>query len=451
VIRWSDPGWSFPGLLVTDQRVSVPQTWAAVDSSSMTCLIEVDTFLNPIGSGCTAAGGQPNVPIVNPTPSTIPRYVALGDSYSSGEGVPPFFDTPPAPPCHRSQKAYPELILNRQHAPSNVDFHACSGATIRDFYQNQYPTEPPQLDDLNGPAPTLVTLGVSGNDIQFRDIATACTDVTPLIMNIAGSYNKNYQKNCRNVFASRTNSLINGLTTGIFNQHDNQSYSLPVLYRDIREHAPQAKVFVVGYPNPLPTNVNGDCTANIMREDPNNTHGLLFGPYQVAFTIHKDDAAWMSKVVARLNSTIQINALDAGFSFVDNSHTMDGHDICGNQPWVHGVTLYDNSDDPPSPYSFHPNQQGQAALAEQIAKNIAGGSVTQIAPKQIIQQVVDVTKGVLKFFVRTAWPGSDVQLSLISPSGQTYDRLHRSPGLFTNSRAPLRHFLYQIPSLANGL
>src|SRR3954468_17602736 len=63
-------------------------------------------------------------------------YVALGDSYSSGEGnrgyVPPT-DTP-ANKCHRSPHAYGVRLQHDVPTLGRLVFHACSGAVTDDFY-----------------------------------------------------------------------------------------------------------------------------------------------------------------------------------------------------------------------------------------------------------------------------------------------------------------------------
>src|SRR5918997_2476703 len=62
------------------------------------------------------AGAAPAAP-----PSTV-VYDALGDSYASGYGVPPYAD------CGRSQGAYAVQLDGRQHVQLD-DFVACAGAT----------------------------------------------------------------------------------------------------------------------------------------------------------------------------------------------------------------------------------------------------------------------------------------------------------------------------------
>jgi PKD repeat protein/lysophospholipase L1-like esterase len=354
-------------------------------------------------------------------------YVALGDSYSSGEGVPPFLPGTdiPADTCHRSAKAYPELILNRPGVPPVVDFWACSGAAIGDFYNPKYSAEPRQLDHLSAPV-TLVTVGVGGNDIDFRGIGEKCTDA-PVGPGGRWGGNSNYIANCETVLEQPTSQRIDGLTNG-------SPYSLKTLYRDITAKASTARVFVVGYinPLPLPDAVNGDCQADIRREDNSNV-GFW---YNVQFTVHQPEVIWMETVVARLNAAIQLNALDAGFYFVDNSLTLANHDVCGNdkEHWVHGVVLQNGfTNKNISNFSFHPTDKGQAAIADAVASAIAaapaGGFVSTVLPQQTVQQLISVSPGQLQFVVQSAWPGSDVQLSVTSPSGVVYDRTTQASGV----------------------
>ena len=72
------------------------------------------------------------------------KYIALGDSFSSGEGVEEFFE--PLNGCHRSKRAYATLVdlPGTPHAPiyqlslagrAGIEwgFQACSGATAKDL------------------------------------------------------------------------------------------------------------------------------------------------------------------------------------------------------------------------------------------------------------------------------------------------------------------------------
>ena len=161
------------------------------------------------GSQITASygGDSTHAPSSGSTTITVlpPRYVALGDSYSAGQGNPPFLsptdgggDPFLSPPfngvgnyCHRSSAAYPELV-STAYATSLL-FYACSGAVTADVTQcaTQPPTcteppefsypmpfyyeEPLQITDpgVNATA-NLVTMTIGGNDAEFVPVLQAC-------------------------------------------------------------------------------------------------------------------------------------------------------------------------------------------------------------------------------------------------------------------------------------
>ena len=395
----------------------------------------------------------------------VPRYIALGDSYSSGEGVLPFIwpTNSSTNQCHRSYGAYPQLLQNRTGVPPSVEFSACSGAQIRSFYNSVW-GEPPQIDSLTGAPATLVTLGVGGNDIGFDRIVRTCTDVSVPFL---GQQNRDYHANC-GLFLDQPgqlqpNNLINGLTWGTYNAQDNVFYSLGTLYRDVRVRAPLAQVYVVGYPNPLlqPWAVTGDCQADVLNES-GNTVG--FGPYHVQFKIHLADVNWMEKILARLNSTIQLNAADAGFNFVDNSFTLSGHDVCGNSTnhWVRGVVVKNNTY-AASVWSFHPTYQGQAAIANAVSSSVRpvyGVSAGILTPQSVqspanhpltisnttpTEQFITVEPGQLRLTVEVALPGKDVQASLVSPSGLVYDRTTQGPEVIHHLQSHGERFIVKNP------
>lgn len=61
------------------------------------------------------------------------RYVALGDSYSSGTGTGSYLDDGTS--CHRSTRAYPSLVA--ASGGLDLDLRACSGATTADVTATQ--------------------------------------------------------------------------------------------------------------------------------------------------------------------------------------------------------------------------------------------------------------------------------------------------------------------------
>ncbi len=90
---------------------------------------------------------------------------ALGDSYSSGNGLAPAIAKSGA--CARSLSAYPELVA-RQLKFSSLTFVACSGATIAQI-QSQAAGAAAQIRRAR-----LVTVTAGGNDLPFTGLSEAC-------------------------------------------------------------------------------------------------------------------------------------------------------------------------------------------------------------------------------------------------------------------------------------
>lgn len=107
-------------------------------------------------------------------------YIAMGDSYSSGEGAPPY-DAGTAVDgnmCHQGPSGWPRLLAAN---PGNMNFSgidhiACSGAVAANITDTPQRTLSPdnttQLQQLTsliqrGHVPSLVTITISGNDLLF--------------------------------------------------------------------------------------------------------------------------------------------------------------------------------------------------------------------------------------------------------------------------------------------
>ena len=128
-------------------------------------------FANPSATGFWQITGQPLA-----RPKFPVSYVALGDSYSSGEGSGDYdakLET-----CHRGADAWPRLVA--RELPKQIRMRygallACSGATS-EALNGQVEGQPHQIallhDDV--PRPTLVTITIGGNDIKFPKILGDC-------------------------------------------------------------------------------------------------------------------------------------------------------------------------------------------------------------------------------------------------------------------------------------
>jgi hypothetical protein len=96
-------------------------------------------------------------------PRRTVRYVALGDSFSAGEGVPPYEPGTATlrDHCHRSTRAYSRLI-----ALPGIrflrSFYACSGARAPDVLSRSRYGEVPQVDHPRLHRAQLVTISIGG-------------------------------------------------------------------------------------------------------------------------------------------------------------------------------------------------------------------------------------------------------------------------------------------------
>jgi lysophospholipase L1-like esterase len=259
---------------------------------------------------------------------------ALGDSYSSGEGNPPFdsgtaelFDT-----CHRSARAWPRLL------GVDAQLHlACSGATTDALFQGQMRDAPDnvgqiqRLQELNAAAPIdAVTITIGGNNVGFADILAQCYS------RVDGPCLTDLPSNERSVDA---------VTTTI--QHD--------VVPAIQTAAPGARVLLVGYPRLLPRdydNVVKSCRRWLNRTE--HAHALELQRY--------------------LNSKEKAAAQDAGITFVDVTNTLRNHELCSRKSWVRRVTVRcgiallpgGTTLDPASSYCGHPIASGQRAIADRV-------------------------------------------------------------------------------------
>lgn len=252
------------------------------------------------------------------------RYVALGDSFSSGEGVAPYepgTDTV-HDRCHRSTRAYPRLLSRPGTLPGvrlRLSFYACSGATTaKNLLSEPRFGEQPQIDRPLLRRAQLVTLSIGGNDAGFSNVLAACSRAarTPCYRG-----------------PTRTRIL-----RGIVGLRDRLAASYEAIHRRTGLHA---KVVVVDYPNLFPTR----------------------GCAKLRAVFSAKAQAFLRRAGGVLDRTIAQAAAAAGVQFVDVRSAFDGHEVCSRHEWIdffvapraHRLTA--------TMGSFHPNAAGQRAYA----------------------------------------------------------------------------------------
>ncbi|HEX8120072.1 MAG TPA: SGNH/GDSL hydrolase family protein [Solirubrobacteraceae bacterium] len=350
-------------------------------------------------------GAAPGARAQVPQPYT---YVALGDSFSAGEGIDPYFRDGYDPRvgrqtghknnrCHRSTRAYAEQIrprgfskplyqvassgdagtgkrIDKYASDANVRvkdgvtwaFLACSGARTSNVTPAHDGGTPwhedhvPQLDDpAIGSATSLVTLTIGGNDVGFADTIGHCAT------------------HACNTPAYR--ALLDRRLSGA-------SAKLDAVYSALAAKAANARIVVLGYPQLFPHTAQEQGCGKLR-------------PW-------RGEATMLRGKETAFNSLIKQKATAAGFEFVDVAARFARHEICGNAgEWINGPSLsYKPNRKFIDDESFHPNRNGQADMAAAVNALLErppppATEVTRQAPVTADAQiaagfrVVDTTQG----------------------------------------------------------
>lgn len=308
------------------------------------------------------------------------QYVALGDSYASGEGSFSYLagSNTSSDKCHRAKDGYAEQ-LSSQFSLS-LGFAACSGDIITDLYLSNsatselktpasagYSSERAQFSML-GPNTQLVTISTGGDDVGFADALYDC--VSGFTNN--GSYgcqgrdqsaikqNMQYLMTYRpaGCMAYLPNANPGNNTDGFCASEP----SLQTVYQDIAELAPNAAIYVIGYPHLFGSTFNKDGNCDIGGVGP------------VRYTIEGSDVAWINRKADTLDNDIRTAASNAAtatgryITFVDPRATFAGHGVCDTgTPWINPLKIGTTG---AKQESFHPNVTGQQALTTLISQTI---------------------------------------------------------------------------------
>lgn len=213
----------------------------------------------------------------SPAQAAAAKYVALGDSYSSGVGTREYLADDG---CYRSRYAYPYKAAAEIGA--TLSFQACSGAKTADVLSKQLGT---LAADTN-----LVTISIGGNDAGFSSVITQCAKPWPYT--------------CTKEIAA-ANAFIRDTLPG----------RLDNVYDQIRAKAPNARVVVVGYPRLF----NGE-TCNALAR------------------LSAGEQTELNKTADLLATTTKGRATAHGYSFVDPRDPFEGHQVCDDSEWINGLS-----------------------------------------------------------------------------------------------------------------
>lgn len=289
------------------------------------------------------------------------NYLALGDSYISGEGA---FDyrggtDVDSNKCHLSFLAYPYLI---GHDLSLNSYHsvACSGAITDDItnseenYRGQSDNKKVLRKDRSGAEldsifasfkpgyvnqsdfvgryqPQIITVSIGGNDMGFSKIIMSCVPF--------------WQPNtCYSSYEDRL-ELVRQINNQVFPK-------LVQTYQKIRAAGPpDMRLYTVGYPQiALP---GGDCAVNVR--------------------LNNDELIFTRQLITYLNQVIQQAAAKTGIYYVDVEDALNGHRLCEAKPGSVAMNGLTGGNDRPSwlggpigVESYHPNALGYQLLENMV-------------------------------------------------------------------------------------
>jgi lysophospholipase L1-like esterase len=255
------------------------------------------------------------------------RYVALGDSYTSGPLIPSQVDLN----CVRSNRNYPSLVAGAIGSAAFVDV-SCGGATTADILNpgsgQLGVTVPAQVSAVTA-ATALVTVGIGGNDIGFSSIVTTCA-----------------QDSLGNPFGSPCKSRYTaGGTDQLRARIAATAPKVASVLQAVRAAAPGARLVVVGYPAILPDTGSG-----------------CWPVVPIAYA----DVPYLRDIEKALNAMLSSQAAGNGATYVDTYTPSIGHDACKGQStrWVEGL-IPGNAAAP-----FHPNAAGERGMAAAVVTRL---------------------------------------------------------------------------------
>jgi lysophospholipase L1-like esterase len=302
----------------------------------------------PVG----VAQAHTSSPATGSTSSHSTRYVAMGDSFSSGEGLFRYdagTDTT-ADMCHRSPLAYGPLLSYVLPRDPSLSFVACSGAATVDLYRpnHLYPSEAPQLSSLTSRTRT-VTLTLGGNDLGFAAVLGACIQThAPLPPRQCSA-----APQLTGAVALRLAALAG--TTSV-----PPIVPMATVLTDIAARSPRATIYVGAYPE-----LFGDATTDFAVDPavPSGRSCTLLDTGVPASTAVLDyaDAQFFNASTRQLNAVLsgavdQVRRQGVRAEFVPVP-VFAGHGLCdAKRSWIN--PLIPSAGGLPRPESIHPNLSG---------------------------------------------------------------------------------------------
>lgn len=328
------------------------------------------------------------------------KYLALGDSYSSGEGDISYSDgktnylpgTDSRDQCHISYRSYPFLLKEKWNiADEEMRSIACSGARVlpdyfgtdeytgqhndlrdksieervsqrNDALNNFVPGIIRQIDFISKYKPDVITLTGGGNDVGFGQIIAYCA-----------SPHLNPRSSCPQVSDPQ-------ISANLRKTIDDVRVPLTNFIKKIKNTSPTTKLYLIGYPQFIALN------------------GCLDG----SELLNLAERQMIRSNVARLNNILKLVARDADVYYVDIEDSLDGGQICQGSTYMTGpLKIGDKILKGYTQESYHPNADGHKRIANVINERIKNDdlsyTIVNIPPEESGQRVI--RKAVTKDYV----------------------------------------------------
>ncbi len=333
------------------------------------------------------------------------RWVALGDSFSSGEGAGlnlglihylPGTNELRENICHRADTAYPQVVSDVTFKLRASSFFACSGAKILNVlprtnsgtpqcippvFETAFETPPctpysvpdsiTQLDHPELADADLVTITIGGNDFAFSALLRLC----------------GFHDMCSTFIPDNLGETL-GQWTSL--RPALVKTQLKLLFSAIRLKAPHADVRVLGYPLIFPADPARQTCPNLA----NSCNLMSWSP---------SNQVWLDSLVPVVNDTIKQAAVESGVRFIDVASTFAGHEICSLQgswfiPPASGTAecsmmLFDQF----RAEHFHPTAIGhilgyRTALSADVAAVPIGSGLSRLVKPPSDKQLADLLR-----------------------------------------------------------
>jgi hypothetical protein len=299
-----------------------------------------------------------------------PDYIAMGDSYSSGEGTGYFpWSKAQNTQCDTGPLAWPVQLagdLDSTGATLSIDQNtlvACQGERTYQLSQavnGESASELAQVTNFvkdNG-HPNLLTITIGGNNLGFADILQACfLGGTEICLREINALNNAVTTGAPGLIASLASTYSQVLSAADGGSGDNSG------------DGPQ--VDVVGYPDLFPQPGGLGTALSVTYHCP----WLRDSYFPVLTFVSPRIDTLLGKIAnaqAAINDDMAAAAAEAGVQFIAIPDSLAGHELCTGTSYINALSVIKAVQG--NRNIGHPNVAGQTAIASEVAAGLTAVS-----------------------------------------------------------------------------